>query len=112
MAKVRCNTCVGSGKIMGGGMMQQDCDDCDGRGKIFIDEKKKFVIDKNSKHYKEAIRNIKALNKDISHEEAEDIFEEEMSKLDSKDGTDGKTSAKDNRQKSDVGFSHCDVLPA
>lgn len=115
MTKVRCNTCVGSGKVMGGGMMQQDCDECDGRGKLFIDETKKFVIDKNSKHYKEAIRNIKALNKNISHEEAEDIFEEEMVKLDSKDGTDdtAKTSNKtDKRAKSNAGYDHCDILPA
>ena len=114
MAKVRCNTCVGSGKVMGGGMMQQDCDECDGRGKLFVDEPKKTVIDKNSKHYKEAIRNIKALNKDITNEEAEDIFEEEMTKLDSKEGTDNaKTSNKaNNRAKPSAGYDHCDVLPA
>jgi|GEM_PF-1447192 hypothetical protein len=112
MAKVRCNTCVGSGRIMGGGMMQQDCDDCDGRGKIYIDEPKEFKIDKNSNHYKKAIKRIKALNKDLSDKEAEEIFDTELKEINVKDGDNGKTSdSTSNRQKQDSGFSHCDVLP-
>lgn len=113
MAKVRCNTCVGSGKVMGGGMMQQECDDCDGRGKIFIDEPKEFKIDKESAHYKKAIKRIKALNKDLSDKEAEEIFDAELKEINVKDGDNGKTSnSTNNRQKSDGGFSHCDVLPS
>ena len=101
MAKVRCNTCVGSGKVMGGGMMQQDCDECDGRGKLFIDEAPKFEIDKNSKHYKEAIRNIKSLHEGISNEKAEEIFEDELNKINLKDEKSNAKSSdsKDNRQK-------------
>ena len=32
MKKTRCNVCNGSGKVMGGGMMIKDCDECDGLG--------------------------------------------------------------------------------
>lgn len=101
MTKVRCNTCVGSGKVMGGGMMQQDCDDCDGRGKIFINEEQKFEIDKNSKHYKEAIRNIKNIHEGITNEKAEEIFEDELQKINLKDEKLNVKSSesKDNRQK-------------
>ena len=113
MAKVRCNTCVGSGRVMGGGMMQQDCDDCDGRGKIFIDEPKDFKIDKNSNHYKKAIKRIKALNKDLSDKDAEEIFDKELKEIDVKDDDHGKTSSeKSDRAKSSAGYDHCDVLPA
>lgn len=101
MTKVRCNTCVGSGKVMGGGMMQQDCDECDGRGKIFVNEEPKFEIDKNSKHYKEAIRNIKNLHEGITNEKAEEIFEDELKKINLKDEKPNAKSieSKDNRQK-------------
>lgn len=37
MAKNRCYTCQGSGKIMGGGMMLKDCPTCEGIG-YFIKE--------------------------------------------------------------------------
>lgn len=30
----RCIPCYGSGKIMGGGTILQDCEYCDGRGKV------------------------------------------------------------------------------
>lgn len=99
MGKVRCNTCVGSGKVMGGGMMMIDCDDCDGKGKIFIDEQKEFVIDKNSKHYKEAIKNIKQLNAGITQEKAEEIFEDELKKINIKDDNDVKSSKKSDDEK-------------
>lgn len=113
MAKVRCKTCVGSGKVMGGGMMQQECDDCDGRGKIFIDEPKEFKIDKESNHYKKAIKRIKALNKDLSDREAEEIFDKELKEINAKDGDNAKTSdSKSIGAKSVNGYAHCDVLPA
>lgn len=35
MAYKRCGTCSGSGRMMGGGMMQIDCEQCDGKGKLF-----------------------------------------------------------------------------
>lgn len=34
---MRCHGCYGSGKMMGGGMMQKRCDTCEGSGRIDID---------------------------------------------------------------------------
>lgn len=34
--KIRCKTCIGSGRVMGGGMIIHDCDDCEGTGKLYI----------------------------------------------------------------------------
>lgn len=99
MPKVRCNTCVGSGRVMGGGMMQQDCDDCDGRGKIFIDDEKEFVIDKHSKHYKEAIKNIKNIHEGITNEKAEEIFEDELKKINLKDEKNAVSNEKSSNKK-------------
>jgi DnaJ-class molecular chaperone len=74
MIKKRCPACVGSGKVMGGGMMMTECDECDGRGKIY--EKSEPVIDKDSKEYKNAITNIKKLGDNISDEQADQMFED------------------------------------
>lgn len=101
MARVRCNSCVGSGKVMGGGMMYVDCDACDGKGKIYIDEEKEFIIDKNSKHYKEAIKNIKSIHEGITNEKAEEIFEDELKKINLKDEKNDASSSseKDSKKK-------------
>lgn len=34
---MRCHGCYGSGKQMGGGMIQKKCDNCEGTGHIDID---------------------------------------------------------------------------
>lgn len=34
----RCIPCAGSGKLLGGGCVIVDCDNCDGRGKIEVIE--------------------------------------------------------------------------
>jgi hypothetical protein len=83
----RCLMCIGSGRMMGGGMLEQDCDGCHGRGFTSKDvnfdmASKDIKIDKNSKHYKKAIKNIKALSDKITDKEAEEIFEKEFKKLD------------------------------
>ena len=81
---VRCPTCVGSGEIMGGGMMMMDCPRCDGLGKIFennADKKPvKVEIDKRSKSYKESIAKIMA-SENVDREKAVEIFDEEFAKL-------------------------------
>lgn len=100
MKKVRCDTCVGSGKVMGGGMMHVDCDDCDGKGKIFVDEEKEFFIDKNSKHYKDAIHKIKSIHDGITSEKAEEIFEDEFKKINIKD--DENVSKKSGSEKTEI----------
>ncbi len=76
MIRKRCPACVGSGKVMGGGMMMTECDDCEGRGKIYDEPKKEPVIDKASPEYKKAIRNIKKLGKDITDEQADQMFDD------------------------------------
>lgn len=90
MEKIRCKSCVGSGKVMGGGMIIKDCDQCDGTGKIYVKEKKEqFEIEKNNKHYKKAIKNIKGLDNKITDQEAEKIFHEELEKINREENKDG-----------------------
>ncbi len=83
--KIRCKPCGGSGRVMGGGMILADCETCDGAGKIYVDEpvakKVDITIDRSSKHYKEAIKKIKALSKDMTEEQAESIFAEELKNI-------------------------------
>lgn len=69
MAWIRCNACVGSGKILGGGMMQRDCWDCDGRGKVEVDEK-----------YQASIAKIKG-DSNLSDKDAKQLLDDEVSKL-------------------------------
>ena len=86
MPLVRCNACVGSGRVMGGGMMTWDCDQCEGSGKIDPDkdskhkQPEKFKMDKESKHYKKAIKKIKALDIKLTDKDAENIFDDELAK--------------------------------
>lgn len=90
MAYKRCLTCHGSGKVMGGGMMFNDCDECDGRGKIFdelVESNTKYQevspkIDKRSKLYRDAIKKIKALDPKMDDAKAAEIFETEYMRLD------------------------------
>lgn len=70
---VRCAMCYGSGRVMGGGMIQQDCEECDGLGKIPIDA------------YNQAISEIKALDPNMNDERAKEIFNEEMKKIEKKE---------------------------
>lgn len=80
----RCSICVGSGEILGGGMMMQDCRNCHGTG--YIQEQKEVKkmstqdIDKRSKSYKNAIKSIQE-NHDCSFEDASKIFDEEFARL-------------------------------
>ncbi len=84
VSSTRCSTCVGSGEIMGGGMMMMDCPRCEGVGKIFDDagDKKpvKVEIDRRSKSYKESIAKIMA-SEDVDRDRAVEIFDEEFAKL-------------------------------
>ncbi len=88
-SKVRCKTCYGSGKVMGGGMMQHDCDECDGTGKIvFIEDDIKELERlkaKEEESRQKAINEIKELDPNMSDEKAKEIFEEEFKKLEDED---------------------------
>lgn len=88
MAK-RCTVCTGSGKIMGGGMMLQDCDECDGLGKI-TDLKLAE---------KEAITKIKACDPNLTEKDAQKVLDEELTKLDNENNI---LKLKDKRNKKDV----------
>lgn len=86
MALVRCNRCVGSGEIMGGGMMMQDCAACEGSGKIdndpvVIQPVSLANVDRRSRTYKDAIQGIMDL-RECSREEAVKVFDDEFSKID------------------------------
>jgi hypothetical protein len=113
MPKVKCDECNGTKRYTLGGNIYHDCERCNGSGKLWKDEPKEFKIDKDSHHYKKAIKRIKALNKDLSDQEAEEIFDKELNQINVKDDENGKTSsAKNNGAKSANGYAHCDVLPA
>lgn len=79
--KTRCRSCQGSGKVMGGGMILQDCEDCDGRGKIAYEN---FYDDlKNTPEYDKAIEKISS-SEHVTKDEAKEIFKEEFDKLEPK----------------------------
>ena len=67
-----CRKCYGSGRVMGNGMIYQDCD-CE----TYIH---KPVIDRRSKVYRESIDNIMKAS-DISRDEAVKIFDSEFEKI-------------------------------
>jgi len=71
--------CYGSGTMMGGGMMQRNCDHCDGTGKVVkqIDE----VLAKDTVAYKETIAKIKETDTSITDEQADKIFTDEFAKI-------------------------------
>lgn len=83
MPKMKCRTCSGSGKVMGGGMMQWDCEVCDGYGKIEVQDEQKdidYLLEKTSERYQNAKKEIKGLGKEISDEKAEELLDAELSK--------------------------------
>lgn len=87
MAKKRCTPCGGSGRVMGGGMMMTDCDYCDGVGKVAIVDEDEIdtLLAKETDHYKEAIKGIKAIDVNITDEQADKMFKEELTKIKAKE---------------------------
>jgi hypothetical protein len=67
---------------MGGGMMMDDCNACEGTGKISDKPlaPKEPIVDKRSKSYKEAVTKIMDLHA-CDKDEAVRIFDDEFSKL-------------------------------
>lgn len=78
MAKKRCNVCIGSGTVMGGGMIMVDCDNCDGTGKITVLED---IMQKDSTEYKSALDNIKKLDDKMSDLDAQKLLDDELDKI-------------------------------
>jgi DnaJ-class molecular chaperone len=69
----QCNKCSGTGDYRGNGMILIDCPDCKGSG--FYAVKETVSIDKRSKHYKTAIKDISKANPEMSLEDVEKLFE-------------------------------------
>lgn len=75
----RCIPCCGSGKVMGGGMVFNDCDACCGRGKVeVVEDEMDYLLAKNTEGYEKAKQNIMALDKDITSEKAEELLDNEL----------------------------------
>lgn len=80
-----CAACKGSGKKMGLGMIYQDCDVCDGDGKvknrtIVVKSKGDNSLDRRSADYQNAIKNIMS-SSDCDRQTAIKTFDEEFTKL-------------------------------
>jgi DnaJ-class molecular chaperone len=79
MAKKRCQRCAGSGKVMGGGMMMQECDNCEGIGKLFVSENEiDFLTMKQTDSYQQAKGKLKAADTSITDEKAEELLDKAM----------------------------------
>jgi len=74
----RCPLCIGTGKMLGGGMIYKSCKTCDGVGKI------KDLMSKDGDAYKSAKKRIKALDENMTDEVAEKLLDEELGKLNEK----------------------------
>lgn len=72
----KCYRCGGSGRYMGNGMMMTDCTLCDGSEAPKIEAPPIDKINRNSKSYQKAIKDIMALNPDMSRKEAVKMFDE------------------------------------
>jgi hypothetical protein len=73
-----CYRCGGTGRYLGIGMMMTDCTVC-------IDEESELPysepeVDRKSKSYKKAIKDIMAINPDITRKEAVIIFDKAYKK--------------------------------
>lgn len=73
-----CSRCGGTGELYGNGMIKIDCSTCNGDGAYEPKEKK---IDRKSKAYKDAIKEIMALNPATTREEAVKLFEDTYDKV-------------------------------
>jgi hypothetical protein len=74
-----CYKCGGTGEYLGNGMIITNCNVCDNEPR-----KKKSVsnapINRKSRSYQEAIKDIMAINPDISREEAVKMFDKAYNK--------------------------------
>lgn len=75
-----CQKCYGSGRVMGQGMMYEECSCTYEDYNETISQPKPVQIDKRSKAYREAISRLMELN-DLTREEAAKMFEEEFYKI-------------------------------
>ncbi len=74
-----CIRCGGTGRYFGNGMMMTDCDLCD-EDNVVAKEVPIAKIDRKSKSYQTAIKDIMALNPKITRAEAVKIFDKAYDK--------------------------------
>jgi len=74
-----CIRCGGSGKYLGNGMMMTDCNLCDDVNEP-IEVPSVAKIDRKSKSYQKAIKDIMALNPTITRPEAVKMFDKAYDK--------------------------------
>ncbi len=72
-----CIRCNGSGKYLGNGMMMTDCTLCDDDVEVVETPK----VDRKSKSYRAAIKDIMSLNPTISREDAVKMFDNAYEKV-------------------------------
>ena len=77
MLCIRCND---TGQYLGNGMMMTDCTLCSGETSEKKEIPEKTAINRQSKSYQKAIRDIMALNPEISRAEAIKMFDKAYDK--------------------------------
>lgn len=66
---------------MGGGMMSQECDDCDGHGRMHVSEDEiNFLEVKQTEAYEKAKKRLIKKQPSLSDEDAEKLLDEELEK--------------------------------
>lgn len=76
-----CLRCSGSGQVLGNGLIIDDCKTCKGVGKIYDkqplseDSPIQPSVDKRSRSYKAAIKEIQSVNKEMTLKDAENLFD-------------------------------------
>lgn len=74
-----CYRCGGSGKYLGNGMMMTNCTLCDEDGKVIekpkCDSQALAHVDRKSKSYQKAIKDIMELNPKLTRVEAVKMFD-------------------------------------
>lgn len=73
-----CYRCGGTGRYLGNGMMMTDCTLCED-GKVI--EKSDPKVDRKSKSYQTAIKEIMAINPEITRAEAVKMFDKAYDKV-------------------------------
>ncbi len=83
--EISCYRCNGTGKYLGNGMINTDCDKCDDNGSLIDNKHTKIPelekIDRRSQSYRDAIKDIMDLNPTISRLEAVKMFDETYNKV-------------------------------
>jgi hypothetical protein len=78
MSGLRCLSCAGSGKVMGGGMIYKDCMECNASGKRTTLD---VVMNKESEEYKISLEKIKSLDDKLTNDDAKKLLDDELQRI-------------------------------